>query len=235
MTSLANLRIFATYPHPCSYLLEEQATTLFVDPNANVDQTLYSDLSTIGFRRSGGHLYRPHCGQCKACVAARIPVKRFRLRRTQKRLWQRNADLEVREIDSLDDERCYELYCRYIEERHRDGDMYPPDRAQYDTFLTREWGCTHYYGLHLHDQLLAVAVLDRLDSGLSAIYTFFDPRHDRRSLGTYAILWQIDYTRRLGLPSLYLGYWIRNCQKMNYKVDFRPVELFQNGRWNLYC
>ena len=234
MTSLANLRVFATYPHSCSYLPEERATTLFIDPNAPVNQTLYSELSSIGFRRSGPHVYRPHCGSCQACIPARIPVEIFKPNRTQRRLWRRNADIDVREIDQLDDERCYQLYCRYIEDRHGDGDMFPPDRAQYDTFLTREWGCTRYYGFYLHERLLAVTVLDQLDNGTSAIYTFFEPEEKRRSLGSYAILWEIELTKKLGLPSLFLGYWIRRCRKMNYKVDFRPVELFQDGRWNLY-
>ena len=234
MTSLANLRVFATYPHQCSYLDDEQATTLFVDPNADIDRELYSHLSTIGFRRSGPHLYRPHCSQCQACIPARIPTESFRPSRGQRRVLRRNEDLVAAEVQNIDDDEYFQLYCRYIDARHRDGDMYPPGREQYDSFLTSEWECTRYVAFGLKDRLLAVAVMDELDCGMSAIYTYYDPDQDSRSLGTYAVLWQIQRARELGLPALYLGYWISNCRKMNYKTQFRPVELFQDGQWERY-
>ena len=125
----------------------------------------------------------------------------------------------------------YSLYARYIESRHRDGDMYPPSRQQFDSFLTREWETTHFYCFYDRDQLIAVAVVDVIDNGLSAIYTFFDPDLNARSLGAYAILWQIEEARRLNLGHVYLGYWIRQCRKMAYKVQYRPIELLVNGRW----
>ncbi|MCG3169957.1 MAG: Aspartate/glutamate leucyltransferase [Pseudomonadales bacterium] len=228
---LANIRVFATYPHECSYLDGEVATTLFVDPATPIDTHIYSQLSSIGFRRSGPHLYRPHCGACNACIPARVPVDRFRPDRSQRRVLARNTDLEARTVASIDSELHFGLYSRYIRSRHSDGDMHPPDRAQYDSFLTREWGCTSYVEFRAADRLLAVAVLDRLDSGLSAIYTFYDPAEDRRSLGSYVILWQIAHARQLGLAAVYLGYWIRDCRKMSYKTRFRPVELLVNGQW----
>lgn len=231
VTLLANVRVFATYPHNCSYLPGEQATTLFVDPSTTIDARIYSQLSVIGFRRSGPHLYRPHCVACNACVPARVNVEHFRASRNQRRILQRNADLQVREVQRIDTPEHFDLYSRYIEDRHRDGDMYPPDRDQFNSFLTREWGCTRFVEFRDAARLLAVAVLDQLDNGLSAIYTFFDPGQAPRSLGTYVILWQIDHARRLGLPALYLGYWIRNCRKMNYKTKFRPIELLVNGKW----
>jgi leucyl-tRNA---protein transferase len=231
VTLLANVRVFATYPHNCSYLPGEQATTLFVDPSTRIDSRMYSQLSNIGFRRSGPHLYRPHCVACNACVPARVNVEHFRLSRSQRRIMQRNADLEVREIERIDTAEHFALYSRYIHERHRDGDMYPPDREQFNSFLTREWGCTRFVEFRDTERPLAVAVLDQIESGLSAIYTFFDPDQSQRSLGTHVILWQIERARQLDLPALYLGYWIRNCRKMNYKTKFRPIELLVNGKW----
>lgn len=228
---LANIRVFATYPHDCSYLEGEVATTLFVDPATPIDIHLYSQLSRIGFRRSGPHLYRPHCGSCNACIPARVPVDRFQPDRSQRRVLARNRDLEAREATRIDSEQHFELYSRYIRARHADGDMYPPDRAQYDAFLTREWGCTSYVEFLAAGRPLAVAVIDRLDDGLSAIYTFFEPDEEKRGLGTYVILWQIARARELGLPAVYLGYWIRDCRKMSYKTRFRPVELLANGQW----
>lgn len=231
VTLLANVRVFATYPHNCSYLAGEQATTLFVDPSTPIDARIYSQLSYIGFRRSGPHLYRPHCAACNACVPARVPVEAFAPNRSQRRLLARNADLEARVVESINSDAHFALYSRYIEQRHRDGDMYPPDREQYDSFLTREWGSTSFVEFRAAGRLLAVAVMDRLENGLSAIYTYYEPAEEKRSLGSFVILWQIERARALALPAVYLGYWIRNCRKMNYKTRFRPIELLANGHW----
>lgn len=231
VTLLANVRVFATYPHNCSYLPGEQATTLFVDPSTPIDARIYSQLSYIGFRRSGPHLYRPHCASCNACVPARVPVQSFEPNRSQRRIMARNSDLAVDAVEDISTEEHFALYSSYIEKRHRDGDMYPPDREQFNSFLTREWGTTSFVEFRLAGRLLAVAVLDRLDNGISAIYTFYDPDEGSRSLGSYVILWQIALARELGLPAVYLGYWIRNCRKMNYKTRFRPIELLANGHW----
>ncbi|MFV0278127.1 MAG: arginyltransferase [Parahaliea sp.] len=230
-SSLRDIKVYTTYPHSCSYLRDKEATTLFIDPRQEVDQQLYSALSCLGFRRSGGHIYRPHCNQCKACIPARIPVTDFRPRRSQRRVLGRNADLRVELGNSIRDDEAYTLYRRYIEQRHADGDMYPPDREQYESFLNNAWDCTHYYRFYHRQQLMAVAVVDVMTDGLSAIYTFFEPEQERRGLGSFAILWQAEQARRMGLPYLYLGYWIRNCRKMAYKADYRPLELLLNDRW----
>ncbi|WP_101757081.1 arginyltransferase [Oceanicoccus sp. KOV_DT_Chl] len=231
MTALAELKVFATHPHPCSYLPDQQATTLFIDPETTLDSNLYSDLADVGFRRSGPHVYRPHCESCNACIATRVDVNQFKPTRRQRKIHNRNQDLQVLELDSIDDEAAYQLYMHYITVRHQDGDMFPPSREQYDSFLNDSIGVTRYYGFHLNNKIIAVAVTDQMRHGLSAIYTFFDPEHDRRSLGTYAVLWQIEQTRKLGLDHLYLGYWIKECQKMSYKTDYRPLQLLINNRW----
>lgn len=231
MTVLSSLRVFATHPHPCSYLDDREATTLFIDPNAEIDALLYSQLSALGFRRSGGYLYRPHCRDCQACIPARIPVEQFCPDRRQRRILRANADLTVTRVLDISSDEYYALYARYIESRHNDGDMYPPSREQYASFLTREWGVTTFQAFHMQGKLLAVAVVDMMENGLSAIYTFYDPAEARRSLGTYAVLWQIEECQRLGLPHVYLGYWIKECRKMSYKSSYRPLELFLDNCW----
>lgn len=231
VTLLANVRVFATYPHNCSYLPGEQATTLFVDPSTPIDARIYSQLSYIGFRRSGPHLYRPHCAACNACVPARVPVAGFKANRSQRRILARNSALQADVVEDISTDEHFALYSNYISGRHRDGDMYPPDREQFNSFLTREWGTTRFVEFRDAGRLLAVAVLDRLENGVSAIYTFYDPAESTRSLGSFVILWQIELARELGLPAVYLGYWIRNCRKMNYKTRFRPIELLTNGHW----
>lgn len=231
MTDLAQLKFFATPKHACSYLPARQATTLFVDPAARIDNTLYSALSSLGFRRSGRHIYRPHCEHCSACIPIRIPVDRFHPRRSQRRIERRNADLEVRVAEPSLSAENYALYARYIGARHQDGDMYPPSPEQFRSFLLCDWSDTRFVEFRRADTLLAVAVMDRVQDGLSAIYTFFDPDQPQRSLGTQAVLWQIAEAQRLGLPYLYLGYWIKQCQKMEYKSSFRPLEIFFGDRW----
>jgi len=231
MTELARLKFYATQPHSCSYLPEEQATTLFLDPSQPMDVQVYADLSDMGFRRSGDHLYRPHCQNCSACVPARIPVDLFVPNRQQKRIFKRNADLEVRSTKPHFTEEYFDLYQRYIEQRHADGDMFPPSRDQFSTFLVRDLKFCRFFEFRLEKRLLAVAVTDMLPNGLSAVYTFYEPDEERRSLGRYAILWQIAEAARLRLHAVYLGYWIKNCQKMNYKTQYRPIELLTNQRW----
>ena len=231
MTALAHLKFYATQPHPCSYLSDEQAVTLFLDPQQPLDPETYSQLSELGFRRSGEHLYRPHCTQCRACVPARIPAADFVPNRQQKRILKRNSDLQVTRRRPAMTEELYQLYSRYITARHSDGDMYPPSREQFRSFLVSEDGFCEFNEFRLDGRLLAVAVTDRLNNGLSAVYTFFDPDEAPRSLGRYAILWQIEQARQVGLPAVYLGYWIRNCRKMSYKTEYRPLEMLINQRW----
>ncbi len=167
MTELARLKFYATQPHPCSYLPEEQATTLFLDPSQPMDTQLYASLSEVGFRRSGDHLYRPHCQHCTACIAARIPVAGFSPNRQQRRILKRNAELQVIRKRPSFNEEYYDLYRRYIEQRHADGDMYPPSRDQFATFLVRDLPFCCFFEFRLHGRLLAIAVTDVLPNGLS--------------------------------------------------------------------
>lgn len=231
MTNLAHLKFYATQPHACSYLPEQRATTLFLDPQQPIDLETYSQLSEVGFRRSGDNLYRPHCQACSACIASRIAVDDFQPSRQQARIFKRNSDLRVSaHPPSLTDE-IYQLYARYIESRHKDGDMYPPSREQFASFLVRDWAFSLFHEFRLGNELVAIAVTDQMRNGLSAVYTFYAPEHARRSLGRYAILWQIEQARRQQLHAVYLGYWIKGCRKMNYKTEYRPLEMLINQRW----
>ncbi len=231
MTELARLKFYATQPHACSYLPNEQATTLFLDPSQPMNGQIYAELSELGFRRSGDHLYRPHCQLCKACVPARIPVARFRPSRKQNRVLKRNLDIKFSRCDPGFTEERYQLYARYISERHADGDMFPPSRGQFSTFLVSNLPYAFFYEMRVEDRLIGIAVTDVLPNGMSAVYTFYDPSEEKRSLGVFGILWQIAESRRLGLDAVYLGYWIKGCRKMSYKTEYRPIELFVNQRW----
>ena len=229
--SLREIKVYTTFPHDCSYLADREATTLFVDPRQNITVPLYTQLSLLGFRRSGDHIYRPHCTSCDACIASRLAVNTFKISRSQSRVWRRNQDLRVVESASIIDDEAYTLYERYISQKHPDGDMYPPDRQQYESFLNNSLECTRYLRFYDKDRLLCIAVVDLMLDGLSAIYTFYEPDEIKRSLGTFAVLAQIEDAKRRGLDHLYLGYWIEHCNKMNYKARFQPLELFIDGHW----
>ena len=228
---ISTLKLYATHEHPCSYLEGETATTVFVDPYAPINASMYSELSDYGFRRSGKHLYRPHCSNCQACIPVRIPVSEFRFNRSQKRCLKRNEDVTIDVVADIDTNQHFALYERYLEQRHSDGDMYPPSREQFQEFLSAEWNTTRYLELKADNKLLAVAVSDKLDQGLSAIYTFYDPAEDVRSLGTLAVLRQILLARDLQLPYVYLGYWIKDCAKMRYKSQYKPLQMYINHQW----
>lgn len=233
MNQHTHLEFFATRPHECSYLPEQQAITLFMDPDVQLEKTLYTRLIEQGFRRSGQHIYRPFCQHCNACIAARVLVSAFNMRRTQRKTWNKNSDIVVNQAPTRYQEEHYLLYKRYINHCHRDGDMYPASQEQYVSFLVQNTGFTVFYEFRLHGRLVAVSVVDRLQNSLSAVYTFYEPDYPRRSLGRYVILWLINKARNEGLAYLHLGYWIRNSRKMSYKINYQPVQLFINQQWQL--
>ena len=235
MTSLSELKFFVTPAHDCSYLTGKQATTLFADPMAGIDKELYSALSAAGFRRSGPVLYRPYCHTCAACIAVRVPVVKFKPKRRHKRVLLANESLEVTQCEPQLTEEYFNLFEAYINARHDDGDMYPASKKQFQDFLVEGRPESSFYEFREGEQLLAVAVADELNDGLSAIYSFFDPELPSRSLGVHVILWLIERVRTEGLDYLYLGYWIKQCQKMSYKTDYQPLEFHVNNIWMTNC
>jgi arginine-tRNA-protein transferase len=227
----AELMFYASPPHECSYLEARQAVTLFADPRARMNNTIYGTLIDMGFRRSGPYVYRPRCPGCEACVPVRIPVQAFAPDRAQRRTWQGNADLSIKVLEQGFQEEHYSLYRRYIASRHSGGGMDVDDPGQYRQFLECNWAETRFVEFRLEGRLVMVAVTDYLPQGLSSVYTFFEPELRPRGLGTYGILWQVEEARRLGLPWVYLGYWIAESPKMAYKQRFKPLEAYRHGEW----
>ncbi len=225
------LPLYLSMVDACSYLEGRESRNLFVDPEAPMTPALYSQLIQRGFRRSGRMVYRPYCEACRQCVSARLPVTRFDRRRRHRRNQQHNRDLRLVIRNAGFVEEHFKLYRRYLTARHADGAMADSGPEEYRDFLIADWCDTHFVEFRHDDRLLAVAVTDQVDDGLSAVYTFFDPDQPRRSLGTFAILSQLALCHRLGLPYLYLGYWVRDCAKMAYKADFRPLQLLIDGQW----
>jgi len=224
-------RLLLGTEHRCSYLAGRMARSVFVDPQLALDPPRYGALLDLGFRRSGSYVYRPACGGCQQCRPVRVPVAAFRATRTQRRCLKRNADLRLQLEDELDAEH-YELYRRYLHARHPGGGMDPEDREAFRSFLASAWGYTEVMALRDGaGRLLAGGVIDRVPQGLSAVYTYFEPDRPERSLGTFSILAEIGRARALGLPYLYLGYWVPGSTKMDYKRNFRPLEVLGATGW----
>lgn len=226
-----SLAFYQDSPHPCSYLEDQQACNIYPDPKLAMTNRLYGHLIQHGFRRSGDLAYRPHCHNCDACVPVRINTAQFSLNRSQRRCLQRNQHLTVSHHPASFNFEHYDLYCRYLAVRHIGGGMDNPTEDSYLNFLTSKWSETSFVEIRDDQRLVAVAVTDFVQDGVSALYTFFDPEMRDNSLGTYAILQQINIAQRRGLPCVYLGYWIDNCQKMKYKQNFSGVEGYINQKW----
>lgn len=225
------LRFFATAPRSCSYLPERSAISVFVDPEAQLTMPLYNQLAEFGFRRSGNDLYVPACPGCSECVPVRVSVAEFRLARNQRRTLRRNRDVQWSVLKPADTEHLFPLYLDYLRRRHPGGGMDDATHEDYVRFLGSQWCDSFFLVGTLGKRPVVAAVTDALENGLSAVYTFFDTRLTARSLGTLAILRQIELARDLRHDWLYLGYWIDGSHKMHYKSRFRPLQGYRQGRW----
>lgn len=228
------LPLYLSAPHACSYLPGRHSSTLFADPAEPMDMSTYTELLNYGFRRSGRIVYAPRCQGCQQCLSVRVPVAQFAPRRNHRRILKANHDIEIRSTPARFDARHFALYQRYTRARHQDGEMANATPDEYLDFLHSDWCDTIFLEFLIDQRLVALAVTDRPADGLSAVYTFFEPELAARSLGTFAILSQIEMAAAEHRPYLYLGYWIRDSRKMAYKADFRPLEAWLEGRWQRF-
>lgn len=227
------IQFYLTSPYPCSYLDGWKARSQVATPAHLIGPAAYSRLIQAGFRRSGHYTYRPHCDGCRRCVPVRVRVNEFSPNRSQRRCLMQNQNLVVTSRALEFDAEHYDLYRRYQSMRHAGGGMDQDDSDQYSQFLLSSQVKSLLLEFRQDGKLVMVSLVDEVQDGLSAVYTFFEPELSKRGLGTYAVLWQIEYARKLGLQYLYLGYWIRDSRKMAYKSNFRPLEGKRDNEWKV--
>ena len=234
---LTALQFYATAPYACSYLPNKTARSQVATPSHLIHADVYNDLLNAGFRRSGLYTYRPYCDECKACVATRILVNQFLPSRSQRRAQKKHTGLVASVLNLGYQEEHYQLYQRYQNERHAGGDMDSEGQDQYMQFLLQSRVNSRIVEFRdgPHDSqpghLRMVSMIDILEQGISSVYTFYDTSIQTSSYGIYSILWQIEQARVMGLPYLYLGYYIKESDKMSYKVKYQPMEGLIDDHW----
>lgn len=231
--NIRSVQLVSTGAYPCAYLEGLQARSQIVAPYSMVHTAVYAGLLEKGFRRSGLHTYRPHCDNCCSCMSLRVVVSQFKPSRSQRRAWQQHRHLQVRilPLDFLPEH--FDLYKRYQQARHADGDMANHSEEDYSEFILKSPVQSMLVEFRNGQDIKIVAVVDILPDALSAVYTFYaDDAHS--AYGTYAILWQIEWARQNNKKHVYLGYWIANSPKMHYKTRFSPAEIWSNNEWKVW-
>lgn len=240
--SLQKLQFYVTTGYNCGYLPHRLAQSLIASPQHLIDANVYSSLIQQGFRRSGMFAYRPHCENCQACIPVRIVLQAFTQSRSQKRAYKQHQNLCTSILPVAFYEEHYALYAAYQKARHttepanQNDDSTPTEKSeqddveQYQSFLCRTNVESVLVEFREGNQLKMVSVIDIVQDGISAVYTFYDTSNTRNSFGTYNVLWQVEWAKSLNLQHLYLGYWIKDSKKMAYKQNFKPLEMLIDSK-----
>jgi leucyl-tRNA---protein transferase len=235
-------QFFLTAPSPCPYLPGRRERKVFTHLVGEKAADLNDVLTQGGFRRSQNIAYRPACETCRACISVRIPVDAFQPSKSQRRVERANADIQSEMYNAEPTTEQYSVFRAYLDTRHFGGGMSDMSVLDYAMMIEdshvdsriveyRKVSSTSHPSLRRPGDMVAVALTDVLKDGLSMVYSFFEPDEESRSLGTFMILDHIKRAKRLGLPYIYLGYWVQGSQKMAYKINFRPIELLSDKGW----
>jgi arginine-tRNA-protein transferase len=225
-------QFFATSPVSCPYVPGRAERKLIVELGGSGPALFYDDLSRAGFRRSHRFAYRPACRGCSSCVPVRIAVDRFSHTRSTRRIRNTNRGICGRLVPSRATPEQFRLFSIYQRSRHSDSDMASMSYGDYRGMIEDTPVRTAIAEFREEGgRLVAASLIDLLDDGVSAVYSFYDPQQPKRSLGTWSVLWLVEQCRRQGQPFVYLGYWIADSPKMAYKARFPALERLIGGAW----
>ena len=229
------LRFYLTNPSPCPYLDGKRERKAFTNLDVGDADALHNALSQTGFRRSQGIAYRPACPGCNACRSVRTRVREFELTKSWRRVLNANADLVRDPAPARATREQFRLLKRYLNGRHEGGGMSAMGYREYASMVNdspvKSVIFEYRSGAADDAPLVAASITDVLRDGLSMVYTFFDPAASRRSLGTFMILDHIRHAAELGVPHVYLGYWVEGSPKMDYKRRFEPLDVLNGDEW----
>jgi arginine-tRNA-protein transferase len=228
---LKDVQFYITTKYSCGYINGQDAQSIVATPYKNINSKNFNSLISKGFRRSGQYIYKPNCKNCSACIPIRLLASDFIASRSQKRVKKYLDKLTVRVLPLVFDEEHYELYVHYQNKRHRNNNKNENDIADYNDFLIKSNVNSKLVEFRLNNKLKIVTIIDIVNDGISAVYTFYDCSNEKLSLGTISIIWLLDLCKKQSLSFLYLGYWIHESQKMKYKTNFKPYELMIEGIW----
>jgi len=233
------IRFFLTAPSACPYLPDRFERKVFAHLPLSEGASVNDSLTQVGFRRSQNIAYRPACEACSACVSARIPIADYVFSRSERKILSRNADIDRNLVEAEATMEQFDLLRRYLTARHADGGMAEMTWPDYVAMVEDTAVRTHVieYRIAATDgcpgDLVACALVDVMSDGLSLVYSYYDPTLTRRSLGSFVILDHVHQATRSSQAYVYLGYWVRGSEKMDYKVRFSPIELLRPDGWTL--
>lgn len=233
---LEKLQFYVTTGYACGYLPNKLAQSLIASPQHLITSQVYSGLIQQGFRRSGKFAYRPHCEHCQACVPVRVDVENFKPNRSQKRAIKQHEHLTTHILPVAFSEEHFALYHAYQLARHEkpaqeENHFETDDVEQYKNFICESNIDSVMVEFRDNGALKMVSLIDIVDDGISAVYTFYDTQDKKASFGTFNVCWQIAWAKNLNIPFVYLGYWIQESKKMAYKNNFQPLQKLLNGEW----
>lgn len=226
-------QFYLTSPSPCPYLPGREERKIFTHLIGRRARALNDSLTEAGFRRSQTIAYRPACEGCHACVSVRVLVDAFEPSRSQRRVARANADLTGAIAPAHATSELYDLFRDYVDARHSDGGMADMTVLDFAMMIEDSHVDTAIVEYRHDGELIACCLTDTLADGLSMVYSIYNPDETKRSLGAYMILDHIARARALGLPHLYLGYWVDGSRKMDYKSRYRPQERLTHQGWTL--
>lgn len=227
---MTTVRFGLSTTFPCGYLEQEHEQLLVYIDEHPLSPFMYSALQDQGFRRSDNQVYKPHCPNCNACQSIRVSPYKFAMSKSQKRIFNKGKHFQIN-VTSKPKPEYYDMFEQYVNTKHENGVMYPATPDQLESFTNCEWMTQLFIELYDGHKLIAVAITDVTPDSLSAVYTFYDIHYAKYSLGTLMILHQINLVQELEKSWLYLGYYISNCDKMNYKTKFTPYQIRKSSIW----